>query len=86
MQDWQSQSFDLRKRTNLKSLVDVVSTFLLGLLLLPKLKATARDFGVNPHLTVVSSSLHNAAMFSERNSKNIFDELKNKEKTVVTDR
>jgi len=60
-----------------------VSTHLLRLLLLPKLKATARDFGVNPHLTAVPSSLHNTANFPERHSKNIFDELNNKEKAVM---
>lgn len=66
--------------------VNVVSTFLLRLLLLPKLEATARDFGVIAHLTVVFSSLHNEAIFGERNSKSIFDELSNKEKAVMTDR
>lgn len=66
--------------------VKVMSTVLLGLLLLPKLKASARDFGVTPHLTGVSSSLHNAANFPDRHSKNIFDELNNKEKAVMTDR
>ncbi len=66
--------------------INAVSTILLGLLLLPKMKATTRDFGDTRHLTVVASGLHNAANFQERNSKNIFDELSNKEKAVMSDR
>jgi retinol dehydrogenase 12 len=60
--------------------VNVVSTLLLELLLLPKLKATASDFGVTPHLTMVFSSLQNAAMFPERHGKNVFEELNNRER------
>jgi NAD(P)-dependent dehydrogenase (short-subunit alcohol dehydrogenase family) len=60
--------------------VNVVSTLLLELLLLPKLKATARDFGVTPHLTMVFSSLQNAAIFPERHGKNVFEELNNRER------
>lgn len=36
--------------------VNVLSTLLLGVLLLPKLSETARRFGVVPHLVVVTSS------------------------------
>jgi hypothetical protein len=82
MEEWQQENFDGRKITNPKSL-SIVSTFLL---LLPKLKATARDFSVNPHLTVVSSSLHNAANFLERHSKNIFEALNYKEKAIMAHR
>jgi retinol dehydrogenase 12 len=38
--------------------VNVVSTFLLALLLLPKLKETASRYNTRPHLVVVSSELH----------------------------
>lgn len=37
--------------------VNVLSTFLLALLLLPKLKATAKTYGIAPYLAVVSSSM-----------------------------
>jgi NAD(P)-dependent dehydrogenase (short-subunit alcohol dehydrogenase family) len=37
--------------------VNVLSTFLLGVLLFPKLTQTASKFGITPHLVVLSSSL-----------------------------
>jgi hypothetical protein len=38
--------------------VNVVSTFLLALLLLPKLQETAKTFSITPTLTIVSSEVH----------------------------
>ncbi|PWN19837.1 short-chain dehydrogenase/reductase [Microstroma glucosiphilum] len=38
--------------------VNVISTFLLALLLLPKLKESAKRFKIEPRLTIVSSELH----------------------------
>ena len=38
--------------------VNVVSTFLLALLILPKLQETGRQFNVTPNLCIVSSELH----------------------------
>jgi NAD(P)-dependent dehydrogenase (short-subunit alcohol dehydrogenase family) len=37
--------------------VNIIGTFLLGLLVLPKLEETGRKFGITPHLTVVGSSV-----------------------------
>ena len=37
---------------------NVISTFLLALLLLPKLKESAQEFGIKPHLVIVSSEVH----------------------------
>ncbi|KAJ4293665.1 hypothetical protein N0V90_008949 [Kalmusia sp. IMI 367209] len=45
---------------------NVVSTFLLALLLLPKLKETARKYNTQPHLTVVTSELHHQTTIPER--------------------
>ncbi|KIW67798.1 hypothetical protein PV04_07025 [Phialophora macrospora] len=45
--------------------VNVVSTFLLALLLLPKLKATARQFNTSPRLVIVSSEVHAWTKFAE---------------------
>ncbi|KAF2161692.1 hypothetical protein M409DRAFT_69511 [Zasmidium cellare ATCC 36951] len=39
--------------------VNVVSTFLLALLMLPKLQETGRKFNITPNLTIVSSEVHN---------------------------
>jgi hypothetical protein len=38
--------------------VNVVSTFLLALLILPKLQETGRQFNITPTLTIVSSEVH----------------------------
>jgi NAD(P)-dependent dehydrogenase (short-subunit alcohol dehydrogenase family) len=38
--------------------VNVISTFLMALLLLPKLRETARDLNRTPHLTIVASDAH----------------------------
>lgn len=45
---------------------NVVSTFLLALLVLPKLKETAQKFDTQPHLTVVTSELHHQTTIPER--------------------
>lgn len=54
---------------------NVVSTVLLALLLLPKLRETASKFGVLPHLTMVSSETAFWAKFDERKAENIFEKL-----------
>ncbi|KAF7557022.1 hypothetical protein G7046_g6152 [Stylonectria norvegica] len=66
------------KGMELSLVVNVVSTLLLSLRALPKLQATARSFGVQPRLVVVSS---NAALASdmkravEKLQGNVFDAL-----------
>lgn len=50
--------------------VNVISTFLLALLLLPKLKESASRFNIEPRLTIVSSEVHswvNPAAFPKTN-------------------
>ena len=59
---------------------NVISTELLALLVLPKLRETAAKFGVQPRLSIVTSDLHFVAKFPERNSGDIFAALKDKEK------
>ena len=65
---------------------NVVSTFLLALLLLPKLRESGQKFNITPHLTIVSSEVHAWSPFTERNSANIFDTLNNKETANMADR
>lgn len=53
--------------------VNVISTFLLALLLLPKLRETARKFPTDdpkkkPHLVIVSSEVHNFTSFPEQSA------------------
>lgn len=55
--------------------VNVISTFLLALLLLPKLKATAKQFNTEPRLTIVSSEVHAWSKLPEWKEPNTFDAL-----------
>lgn len=48
--------------------VNVLSTFLLALLVLPKLKETHERFNVNPRLSITASEVHNWVSFPERNT------------------
>jgi len=61
--------------------VNVISTFLLALLLLPKLKATSKKFNIQPRLVIVSSEVHGWTKFPEWKKPHIFDALDDKEKT-----
>ncbi|POS74716.1 dehydrogenase/reductase SDR family member 13 [Diaporthe helianthi] len=56
--------------------VNVVSTFLMALLLLPVLRRSAARHNVAPNLVVVSSDALLFAKFSERHQPNIFDAFK----------
>ena len=60
--------------------VNVVSTFLLALLLLPKLKETAKLHNTKPHLVIVSSMVHGITTLPERQHPSIFDALNDKDK------
>jgi NAD(P)-dependent dehydrogenase (short-subunit alcohol dehydrogenase family) len=53
--------------------VNVISTFYLALLMLPKLKAVAKQFSINPRLTIVTSEVHGHTQFPERKEPNIFE-------------
>jgi NAD(P)-dependent dehydrogenase (short-subunit alcohol dehydrogenase family) len=66
--------------------VNVVSTFLLALLVLPKLQETATRFHVQPHLVIVSSEAHGMASMAERKSASIFEALRDKETARMQDR
>ncbi len=65
---------------------NVISTFLLGLLLLPKLRATAARFNVAPHLVVVSSGVHGWTTLPERSAASIFDALADEETARMDER
>ncbi|KAL8934905.1 MAG: hypothetical protein Q9216_005678 [Gyalolechia sp. 2 TL-2023] len=61
--------------------VNVVSTFLLALLVLPKLRETSTKFNTTPYLTIVTSGVHAWSDLPERKHPDIFQAL-NDEKTV----
>lgn len=56
---------------------NVISTFLLALLLLPKLGETAEKFESVPHLVIVTSEMHHVAAFKEKDKDDIYAELNN---------
>ncbi|KAF2442447.1 NAD(P)-binding protein [Karstenula rhodostoma CBS 690.94] len=64
--------------------VNVVSTFLLALALLPQMKRTASQYNIRPTLTIVSSEVHGWAKFPEGNAPDgqIFHELNKKPQTL----
>ena len=58
---------------------NVISTFLLALLLLPKLKQTAQKQNVTPRLSIVTSEVHNFTEIPERKAERLFEGLANEE-------
>ena len=66
--------------------VNVVSTFLLALLLLPKLRESGSRFNTTPHLTIVSSEVHGWVPFTEKDSSDIFKTLNDKETANMSER
>lgn len=66
--------------------VNVVSTFLLALLVLPKLQESATRFHEQPHLAIVSSEVHSYTQMPEKSSTNIIEKLNDKETARMADR
>ncbi|KAL8829477.1 MAG: hypothetical protein Q9170_006149 [Blastenia crenularia] len=69
----------MAEQDELSVTTNVVSTFLLGLLLLPKLQETASRFNVQPRLVIVASDMHFNTNLEERKAPSIFDKLREKE-------
>lgn len=80
------EKFDMVEEDETTVTTNVVSTCLLALLMLPKMRETARELGVVPRLVVVSSDLHFIAKFPERNASKIFEALNEQGKTDMNDR
>ncbi|KAH7388889.1 short-chain dehydrogenase/reductase-like protein [Cadophora sp. MPI-SDFR-AT-0126] len=57
--------------------VNVISTFLMALLLLPKLRADAMKYNTTPRLVIVASEAHEQARFVEKSAPLIFPALNN---------
>ena len=68
--------------------VNVVSTFLLALLLLPKMKETAARFNITPRLTIVSSEVHFLASLKNYLDENgsIFETLNDESRANMSQR
>ena len=68
----QTINFQIAYGTERTLAVNVIGTFLLALQLVPKLKETAKVYGVTPHLTFVGSALYDAAKYPEKHGDDIF--------------
>ena len=55
--------------------VNVISTFLLALLLLPKLRETGEKYSTTPHLEIVTSEMHQFSRFKEGKEDDIYGRL-----------
>ncbi|KAL8878344.1 MAG: hypothetical protein Q9198_003824, partial [Flavoplaca austrocitrina] len=65
---------------------NVIGTFLLALLLLPKLRESAREYGTRPRLTVVASEVHFFTQFPEKDSEDIFGALSGRDTARMDER
>jgi NAD(P)-dependent dehydrogenase (short-subunit alcohol dehydrogenase family) len=63
------------ERTEQTMQVNVLTTFLLALLLLPKLTETAKFAKSIPHLTIVTSEAHHLTKFPQINAPDIYESL-----------
>jgi NAD(P)-dependent dehydrogenase (short-subunit alcohol dehydrogenase family) len=66
--------------------INVISTFYLALLLLPKLKSSATEFGIKPRLVIVSSEVHGWTKFPEGKEPSVFQALDDESKTNMRER
>lgn len=82
----QQKNFTTTEQDETTITTNVTSTFLLALLMLPKLRETAQRFNTLPKLTIVASDVHFLAKFKERKAKKIFDALNNEKTANMPDR
>ena len=66
--------------------VNVISTFLLALMILPKLEKTATQFNKQSYLVVVTSEVHVSAKFKERENPSFLEGLKDKDTANMGER
>ena len=80
------EEFQLAEDNESSITVNVVSTFLLALMILPKLRETSAKYNVTPHLVVLTLELHFVAELPEREKPNIFDALNDKKNANIAAR
>lgn len=81
-----TQKFVMAEDNEITITVNVVSTFLLALLLLPKLRETSTKFDKDVVLTFTGSFVHYITPFPERKAKSILEETANKSRARLWDR
>ncbi|MCJ1357020.1 MAG: hypothetical protein MMC33_007016 [Icmadophila ericetorum] len=81
-----STKFEILEDDESTITTNVVSTFLLALLLLPKLQETATKFNTVTHLPIVTSEMHFVPDFVERSAPQIFSALNDPKVANMSDR
>jgi NAD(P)-dependent dehydrogenase (short-subunit alcohol dehydrogenase family) len=83
-----SNQFQIFEKDEAMITVNVVSLFLLGFLLYPKLRETAAQYGSHTYFTITASDLHEVAKFEERKAPDgqIFRTLNSQSKFSGTER
>ncbi|TVY75917.1 Short chain dehydrogenase sol3 [Lachnellula suecica] len=66
--------------------INVISTFYLALLMLRKLQASAKTFGIKPRLTIVTSDMHAMTTFPEWKEVDVFAALDDEKKARLSER
>ena len=78
--------FRLAEGNELTITTNVISTFLLALLLIPKMKDTAKCYNTHPHLAIIDSEVIFHTSFPERKAARIFDKLNEQASARMLDR
>ncbi|KAJ5994141.1 hypothetical protein N7451_009865 [Penicillium sp. IBT 35674x] len=82
-----TQNFELAENYERTITVNVISTLLLGILILPKLKATKKEVpSSQPHMTFVVSEVHAWVQFDEWKEQNTLEILSDPAKAKMAER
>jgi NAD(P)-dependent dehydrogenase (short-subunit alcohol dehydrogenase family) len=81
-----TQKWAMAEDNEITITVNVVSTFLLALLVLPKLRETSTKYGKDVVLTFTGSFVHWITSFPERQAERILEETAKREKARLWDR
>ena len=81
-----TEKFEILEDNESTITVNVISSVLLALLLLPTLRFSAKKWGFEPTLTFVGSGVHAYTSFPERKTANSIETLNNRDTAVMSDR
>ncbi|MCJ1394881.1 hypothetical protein MMC18_007761 [Xylographa bjoerkii] len=81
-----TETFSLAEGNESSITVNVISTLLLALLILPKLQETATKFNVRPCLSLVGSDIHNYSLLPAKKYPNILGAMNDMSKTDMAHR
>ncbi|MCJ1419965.1 hypothetical protein MMC32_006321 [Xylographa parallela] len=81
-----TETFSLAEGNESSITVNVISTILLALLILPKLQETASKFNITPRLTLVGSDIHNYSLLPAKKYPDILEAMNDMSKTDMAHR